>query len=487
MKVKTLLLIIVLTTSLFAQNSFKQIITDAMQTKTLKNAQWSLFAKYADNDQVIIAQNENYSLAPASGLKVFTSSAALEILGEDYRFKTRLYFDGQIIKGSILKGNIYIVGGGDPTLGSDLVDGNMPLEKLLQSWVKAVKEKGINRVEGSIIADDLLFEGNPISDSWDYGDMGNYYGAGSHALTINDNLYKVFFKPGKNVGSEAMVIRTEPNIDGLTFSNYMKTGKEGSGDNGYIYSAPFQFNAVLRGTIPMGVKEFSIKGSIPDPALFAAQAFSKALIESNIKVKNKPQKLENKIEYKEQNLITTTLSPKVKDIVYIVNKRSFNLYTEMLLRAIGLKQKKEGSIEKGVEALEEYFSSNGIDIDGLHLYDGCGLARTNTITTKMMTEVLGLEYKSKSFNSFYKSLGVTGDPNDISYYVNYGKGTELAFNGHIKSGLITRVRSHSGYIKDLKGRTIIFSFIANNYTGGASTIDKIHINLMVELARLGKD
>ncbi len=465
--------------------TFDEIVKNALSGTELKNAQWSVYAKYADNNKVIYAKDENFSLAPASGLKVFTSSTALEVLGEDYRFQTKLYYDGVIIKGSILKGNIYIVGGGDPTLGSNLVKGSKNLDTLLKSWVNVIKEKGIRRIEGSVIADDLLFEGNPISDGWVYGDMGNYYGAGANALTINDNLYQVYFKPGKNVGDDAAVLRTEPVIDGLTFVNYMKTGKEGSGDNGNVYSGPYQYNATLRGTIPAGVEEFFIKGSIPDPTLFVAQAFTKALTEAGIKISKTAGKVEKPVKYDSKNLITTTFSPPVKDIVYIVNKRSNNLYTEMLLRAIGLNKKGEGSIDKGIEAIEDYLTSNNVNIEGLHLMDGCGLARSNTITTKLMVDVLGLEYTKKSFNSFYYSLGITGDPNDISYYSKYGIGTELAFNGHIKSGLINRVRSHSGYIKDLSGRTIIFSFIVNNYTGSSSAIDKIHVNLMVTLARLG--
>jgi len=439
-----------------------------------------------DTDEIIYSKNENFALAPASGLKVFTSSAALDILGENYVFKTKIYYDGKIIKGSILKGNIYIVGGGDPTLGSDLVKGSKSLDLLLQDIFNVIYNKGIRHIEGGIIADETLFEGNSISDGWTYGDMGNYYGAGCSALTINDNLYKVYFKPGKQVGDIAKVLRTEPEIPNLKFTNYMLTGKVRSGDNGYIYAAPYQYNAILRGTIPAGVDEFFIKGSIPDPALFAAQIVTKYLEQKGIKIKKSASKLLDKIKYDSKNLIMEISSPPLKDIVYIINKRSNNLYTEMLLRSIGIANKGSGSLEKGIEALREYFKNEGINTDALDLADGCGLSRNNCITAKMMVDVLTLATKKSYFNSFYNSLGITGDPDDISYYSKYGLGTELAYNGRIKSGLINNVRSHSGYIKDKNGRTIIFSLIANNYNGSTSEIDKIHISIMVELARLNK-
>ncbi len=482
---KRLLLFIFITVFVNSNaQSISNLADSVSNSKLLKNAQWSIYAKYLDSDEIIFEKNADFSLAPASGLKVFTSSAALDILGEDYRFKTKIYFDGKILKGNILKGNIYIVGGGDPTLGSNLVKGSKNLDTLLLSIFNSIADMGIKKIEGGIIADETLYDGNSISGGWNYGDMGNYYGAGSSALTINDNLYKVFFKPGSSVGKSAEVLRTEPFIPNLAFTNYMKTGKEGSGDNGYIYAAPFQYNAILRGTIPAGVDEFFIKGAIPDPALFAAQIITEYLKKNGIIIKNDATKLNERIEYNSKNLIIEISSPPLKDIVYIVNKRSNNLYTEMLLRSIGLVKKNSGSIDSGIDALKEYFTNEGINTDALDLADGCGLSRNNCITAKMMVDVLTLATKKTCFNSFFNSLGVTGDPNDISYYSKYGVGTELAFNGRIKSGLINNVRSHSGYVKDKSGRTIVFSLIANNYNGSTSAIDKIHISIMVALAKL---
>ncbi len=481
---KKLVLAILFLNSLVFGQSLGNIIDSTSNLKILKNAQWGIFAKYADTGEIIYAKNENYALAPASGLKVFTSSAALEILGENYTFKTRVYYDGNIIKGSILKGNIYIVGGGDPTLGSDLVKGSKNINEVMYSIYKAIEDKGIKQIEGSIIVDESLFEGNSIPDGWTYGDMGNYYGTGCYALTINDNLYKLFFKPGNKPGLDAKVLRTEPEIPNLKFLNYMKTGKEGSGDNGYIYCAPGSYNAILRGTIPAGVNEFFIKGSIPDPPLFAAEYLTNFLTKKGLVIRKKPYKIYESKNYDSKKLIIELVSVPLKDIVYIINKRSNNLYTEMLLRQIGILKKGKGSLEAGLEALKDYFTKEGINTEGMQLSDGCGLSRFNCITAKLMVDVLTLATKKQSFNSFYNSLGITGDPNDISYYSKYGEGTELAYNGRIKSGLIENVRSHSGYIKTKSGRTIIFSLIVNNYNGTVKEIDKIHIDIMTALARL---
>lgn len=480
-KIIILTIWVLLPTIFFSQDfsELNKLVEKYQNSKLLKNSLWSLHARYLESGKEILNQNSNISVAPASNMKLFTSSAALGILGEDHRFFTKLYYDGTIDNNGNLNGNIYIVGGGDPTLGYDLVRGSLPLDELMRTWVKAINEKGIKRINGNIIADAHLYDEKPIPDMWNWIDIGNYYGTSSTALTINNNLYFLYFKPSSKVGEFAEILRMKPNIPGMKFTNYMKTGARGSGDNGYIYCAPFQYNATLRGTIPAGVNEFSIKGAIPDPPLFAAQELKMVLNQNKIIVKGAPEKVVNIRKYNEEKLITKTISPPLKDIVYIINKRSENLYTELLLKAIG-----KGDIESGTDAVEEYLERNKINSDGLMMYDGCGLSRSDAITTKMMVDLLEMLTKKKYFDTFYNSLAVVGDPTDISSFKTMGRGTEIEKNAHIKSGVISGVRAYSGYLKDRKGKTIIFSLIANNFNGAGSDVSFIHKKIMIELAKL---
>jgi D-alanyl-D-alanine carboxypeptidase/D-alanyl-D-alanine-endopeptidase (penicillin-binding protein 4) len=464
-------------------DEINKIVMSYSNTNLLKNSQWALYAKYYDTDEVIIAKNENMSVAPASGLKLITSSAALEILGEHHRFDTYLYYEGVITDGS-LDGNIVIVGGGDPCLGSDAVEGSLNLEDLMDVWMKAIEDIGIVEVKGSILADDLKYKSKPVPDHWEWIDLGNYYAASSTALSINDNLYHLYFKPGSGKGVDAEFLRTEPVIPGLTFTNYMKTGARGSGDNGYVYSAPYQFNAVLRGTIPAGSEEFSIKGSIPDPALFTAQYLTKKLNDHYIRVIGKPGKVAERRNYDLRNLIIVSVSPPVRDIVYILNKRSNNVYAELLLKAISFKLTGIGSTEDGIKHIMKFLQDKTINTDGLILYDGSGLSRSNAVTAKIMVDLLMANTDSRYFESFHRSLSVVGDPEDIGFYKDTGIGTAIEKKAWIKSGLILGVRSYSGYIENKSGRAIVFSFIANNYDGSGSEVNRIHRELMIKLAEL---
>lgn len=483
MKKVTQTLIILMLISLKVNAQFLDLIDDFSKTDKVKHSQLSFFAAYTDNREELINYNSQFALAPASGLKLITTAASLDVLGPDYTFETKIYYDGSIEK-NVLKGNLYIKGGGDPTFGSDLTEGSLKLDSVMKLITDSIKKLGIEKVEGSIVADETLFKGIESSRSWFWEDMGNYYGAAVSALTIHDNLYYLYFMPDEIVGRKAKVLRTEPEIPNLIFNNFMKTGKPGSGDNGYVFGAPKQFNVSLRGTIPQEGEEFSIKGSIPDPAIFAAQYLAKNLEENDISVSKLPYKTSYEIDYSDKELVYSHKSPKLKEIIKIINKKSFNLYTEMILRMAAYEKYGTGSLNDGLKLIDEFFKKNEIDASALNLYDGCGLSRANTISTKLMVEMLVAMKGHKYFEDYYKSMAIAGNKKSISSFKYFGNGTAIDHNARIKSGYIKGVRSHSGYVKDKSGRMIAFSFIVNNFKGSTRNINNFHKKLMIELAKL---
>lgn len=151
---------------------------------------------------------------------------------------------------------------------------------------------------------------------------------------------------------------------------------------------------------------------------------------------------------------------------------------------MGATRGKIGGTSEGLQIIEEFLDANNISTEGMELFDGSGLSRTNMIATKTMVDLLKFMVTQPSFDSFYKSLSVAGDPDDIGYFNNFGSGTLISNNARIKSGTIEGVRSHSGYLRDIKGRLIAFSFIANNYKGRTSKINQMHKTILLELAHL---
>ena len=460
------------------------LIKELKSGRPLTHAQWGVYAEYCRSGRTIVDFNGGMSLAPASGLKLFTSAAALHLLGEDFRFETVLYRDGRILPDGTLQGNIYIRGGGDPTLGSNRLSSSLALDSLLLSWVEALRNNSIKRIEGDIIADASLVGGWPVQAKWYWEDMGNYYGAGTSGLCFNENLYRLVFKPGKKEGDAVAILRTEPPVQGLTFVNLLSTGSKGSGDQAYIFAAPGVYRAVLRGTVPAGRKEFTIKGSLPDPALLAAQLFLKKLKESAIAVSGKAATVSGPADYSGFTAIDTTFSPPLKEIIYFLNKRSINLYAEQLAVILAQRSGKKAATEEGIKTIMRFLQDMGIDTGGIELYDASGLSRSDRITARAMVKLLSAMTRRPSFQTFYRSMGIAGDPQDIGHLKKFGRKTLLEKNARIKTGLINGVRSHSGYVTDRSGRLIAFSLIANNFNGRYGKIDKIHEKVLLKLAGL---
>ncbi|MDZ7795885.1 MAG: D-alanyl-D-alanine carboxypeptidase/D-alanyl-D-alanine-endopeptidase [Candidatus Marinimicrobia bacterium] len=483
---KILLSILLCTAFVFAQTPQKlvEILSDLPE---LEHAQWSIYARYVDEKEgepPLIDHQSGMSLSCASSLKVLTIGLALDKLGGDFRFKTRLYYKGTIDDNGTLNGNIYIVGGGDPTLGGDQVGGVYSQKKLLSEWVKAIKRRGIRSVNGAVVADESLYPPYNVPDTWTWEDLGNYYGAGLTALCFADNKYYLDFKPGGNVGDPAKVLAIRPYIPGLRYTNRMKTGPVDSGDRGYILSAPNCYNVVFHGTIPAGVEKFTIKGAIPNPALLAAQSLESALEKAKINIRedayveNEPQR------YPNDHLLKTIVSPPLYRIAEITSKLSNNTFTEMMLLKVAKEERGKGETREGIRVLESFMDELNVDHSGMRLADASGLSRENMITTKIFCDYLSAISRRPSYAEFFNTFGIAGDGNDYGHVIYFAQNSSAAGNARVKTGYIGGVRSHTGYVSTRSGRLVAFSCIANNYHCKTKKITELHEQIVVALSNV---
>ena len=415
----------------------------------LDHASLSIYAIDSLTGEVLVDQNSHLSLMPASCMKIITTAAALHILGPNYRFQTHLQYDGFIDDKQTLHGNIYILGEGDPCLGFNRIAGSLPLDEQLDTWATAIQELGIKKIEGKIIGDASLWETASAVPSWTLEDVGNYYGAGASSLSFHENYYSLFLKPGLKEGDPTSILRTEPSLPRLIFQNEVKTGPEGSGDKACIYGSENSFLQPLRGTIPALVSEFSIKGSIPNPALFCSEALAKVVKNKNITIENQDVSLG-----KPRHTFYTTNSPTVEEIVHLTNQKSINLYAEHLLKKIGELALKEGSTSAGTKATTNFLTAQNIDIEGFNMADGSGLSRKNLITTKQLVSVLLKMKKSTLYPTFLASLPIK-EPNIRA-----------------KTGSMSLVRGYSGYIGD-----IAFAILINQCRDDRIATQKIQLLL----------
>jgi serine-type D-Ala-D-Ala carboxypeptidase/endopeptidase (penicillin-binding protein 4) len=496
MKLKKIVCLFLLFLSLhsFSQSAkLKAEIENLKKDPDLKHASWSVYVMNTKKDTAIAEYNSHLSLIPASTLKIVTTGAALSILGSDFVFQTKIQHDGifDSVNG-IIKGNLYILGGGDPSLESEYFRDKKDSLSTVQKWALILKAKGIKKIEGSIIGDAGIFEDNMIPGQWIWSDIGNYFGAGASGLSYRDNKYTLFFNSA-GPGSNTVITKMEPAIENLNVINHVTAG--GSEDNAFIYGSPYSYYRTAQGTIPANKNNYEVDGSLPDPALFCSGSLEKALKNIGIEISqkattiraekdngamNEKASLKN-IEYDpaKRKVLHTHYSPTLEKIVYWTNLKSNNMYAEHLLKYICYKKTGFGSSNKGTEIITEFWKNKGVDVSGLFMNDGCGLARANVITTKTEAQILQQLSKDKNYTAFFNSLPVAGRSGSLA---GLCEGTCAENNLHAKSGYITRARGYAGYVKNKKGEMLCFSLLANNYECSPTQMKKKLEKILVAIA-----
>ncbi len=469
---------------IFSQSQIERTIKKLVNEPALKNGSVGVAVIDVETGKLIAGHDAKKCLTPASSLKVVTTGAALAILGPDFQFETKLEYDGFIDENGTLKGSLYLTGFGDPTLGSSEFDEVPDLEKTMQLFCTEIQKAGIKKIEGLIVGDATYFGTAASGRTWAYEDLGNYYGAGAYGLNILENMYYVKLQQKTKLGSRPPVSSTEPSIPNLLLINELTSAEKGSGDNAYIFGAPNNYTAYIRGTIPVGSGTFTIKGAIPDPPFFAAHALMYALEENGLSTfRQATTQLQLDLE-QEQKAKRTTIhthkSPTLKSIVKETNLKSVNLFCEAMLRILGKKKKGKGTPEAGIEVLLEFWKKKGLKTEGFFIEDGSGLSPYNAVSTQHLATVMRLIYKDEFLReAFYDSLPIAGKSGALRYRL---KGTKAQHNLRAKSGGLKRVRSFTGLVKSASGKQLAFSVIVNNYKGGSGKVLKRMETFMASLA-----
>ena len=451
---------------------------DLLQTyKEFKTSSIAFLAIDINTGETIAELNSNTSLKPASTLKLLTTATALEVLGSNYKYKTKIEYTGIIDSMTkTLHGDIYITGGGDPSLGSEYFE-KTKNHAFLLNWVRAIKEIGINSINGCIIADASILQNDNIPPSWSWINIGNYFGAAPNGLTIFDNLYRIYFNTGSEIGGSTKINRIVPYIPDLSLTNRSKAAHIWY-DKSNIFGAPYTYHRDIRGELPVNKKDFAIKGSIPDPAYLAAYTLDSLLRNKGIFISENPTtvRLTNKTLDTNKTLIHTTLSPTLNNIIYQTNQKSINLFAEHFLLEIALKMGAISSTEIALDSLVSFWKSKGMDTQGLFLSDGSGLSQYNAITAQQMVFLLKyMKTKSTEFPSFERSLAIAGKTGTLEFMFKNTVSENLLI---AKSGTIDHVKAYAGYTRNKSGREITFYIMINNYTGETSLTTKRIENLL---------
>ncbi len=460
-------------------NSFAQKnLNEFINAPNLSRANISILVKEIESGEIIMEHRSEKVTTPASTTKLVTTATALEMLGPNYAFETKLQYDGKI-RGHVLEGNIYILGSGDPTLGSRF----MGDKEFLKKWTDAVKQLGITVINGRIVADPSLYSSEGVSPKWPWEDLGNYYAAGAYGLSIYDNQYNLSFKSGA-VGSVPLINKVTPSIPELNFKLALKAGAKNK-DSAYIYGAPFNNQRFVYGSIPANKDEFIIKGDIPNPPLYLADLFMKKLEEKGIEIRQNTKVLFNQQEEKEEERTDffIEVSPNLDSILTNINQKSNNHYAEHVFRHLSLENEQvlQANSTEASRAIVNFWGNQEIETSGLVMYDGCGLSPSNAISAKFFVDLLIYEKTiSTHADAFISTLAVAGESGTLKRFL---KGTRLKGKVQAKSGSIRSVQCFAGYLTDKNDKQYAFAILVDNYSGIRKKVVKQIENLLLSVGK----
>lgn len=431
------------------------------------NAQVGYIVYDLDSNRCVAQKDPDIKMTPASVMKIFTTATALELFGGDYEFHTNVLTDGDI-KNGVLKGNIYIHGAADPTIESSV----FPDIHFFKELTNTLKQKGIEKIEGDIIADGIVLFGEAVCNRWVVEDLYTYYGVGCYGISLFDNVQTLTIQ---GVDPPRFTPRY-PESKVTVTSNLQLT--DGGSSAIMVYTIPFCNNYVVEGVLHRG-NYASPQVAIPNPILLMANYARSQLSKAGIEVTGEATESKHNPPHG-ATLLYTYRSPMLANIIKEVNFNSNNHYAQHIFRLIGTKRSATGSTtQDAIHIITSFWQNKGIhSIANIAMYDGNGLSPMNAASPRMVVDVLKYIRDSKSAYYFMQSLPRCGQQGTVkSLFWNTPE-----IEAYAKSGSMTGVQSYAGYIK-YNNRNYAFCVMVNEFDDERNVVKKNIQELLMNAIR----
>jgi D-alanyl-D-alanine carboxypeptidase/D-alanyl-D-alanine-endopeptidase (penicillin-binding protein 4) len=440
--------------------------------------------------KILYSQNADKLFTPASNTKLFTTAAALALIGPDYKFRTTVDTTGTLDRYGRLNGDLVLVGHGDPNLSGRELPYDLRTQRnedpiqALEALADALVQKGVKFVDGDIVADDSYFAFERYGEGWSQDDLVWADGAPVSALTINDNVVFVNILPADRAGEKAFV-SVKPFAEYYRLDNRIITTPAGTPRKFFVNREPGSTTLTLWGNMPLDDAGANEALAIEDPAEFAAGLFRQLLEKRGIIVYGRQRTHHTELATlstfsvsaiapshggsdgqsrplnndRPITLASYESKPLLQD-VRVINKVSQNLHAEILLRLLGRERGNSGTIEGGLEVLRGFLTQAGISSDEYNFYDGSGLSRQNLVTPHAIVQLLryastqpwGADYKAT-----FPLAGIDGSLADRF------NAPRLQSRIMAKTGSLGGVKALSGYATTDTGQSVAFSIMSNNF------------------------
>lgn len=459
---------------------------------------WGIEVVSIPDGEVLYARNSNRLFQPASNMKLFTTSAALSTLGPNFIFRTTVEStEAPDIEGRVP--NLYLVGRGDPNLGSRVLpyhlktEHRLPADLDFEKLADEVVQKGVHVVTGNLYADDTYYVYRPYGVNWAVGDLLWYYGAPITALAFNDNSLDLQIDPADSPGKKAY-IDLDPGEGYYYIDDEVETTSSRIPAKVEVDRLPGSMDLDVWGHIPLHSYGMEEKISIQDPPLYIGDMFRRLLAERGVRVDGRVVVREftqaesaegTKMPQAEHRVVLAEHDslPLSQDIKVML-KVSQNLHAEMLLRTMAHVEDNEGSLKDGIDILNGFAQRIGISPTDVQFAGGSGLSRDTLVTPSALARLLVFMARAPYFKPFYNALPVAGIDGTLSDRFRH---TALQGRVHAKTGSMDHVNALSGYMNLPGRRRIAFVIIGNHlplhWAPATKVVDRIASQIYWHYAR----
>lgn len=412
-------------------------VNTMMTDPVLKNASWGFVIYDPKTNKVISSYNENTPLVPASTTKLLTTETALHLLGENYRWMTQLDYSGTVDENGVLNGNLYLIGSGDPSLGTNKA-GAWSYREIITDFISGLKNQGIKKINGDIFIQTGLYKSNisRLPENIVWLEQANYFLPVGATKDINPM-------------NEKLVVK--------------KSSMTAAADKRYFYVSPYTKQSVYADAYEGDGKLLT---KLPDAPAYLANNLRATMIKSGIAVTGKVLPKMNDAAPEARTVVSSYKSPTLGDIVHYTNQHSDNGLAEALLKTVGFMKGGDQTPQTGRIVVSEHLKDVAFDLEGLNYMDGSGLSRNNKVTpisqVKYLTSLMNKNY----YKTYFDSLPIGGQSGTLKrMFTTTGNGQVFA-----KTGTLNKVKTLAGYIKTNSGRTLVFSLLVNNYAGSVDQV-----------------
>jgi serine-type D-Ala-D-Ala carboxypeptidase/endopeptidase (penicillin-binding protein 4) len=421
----------------------------------------------------VFARRADERFMLASNMKMFTTAAALDVLGAGYFFETELAMRGDV-DGGVLRGDLAAIGGGDPMFSWRLPGGDP--YSVFRAWGAALAARGVRRVDGGIFLDHGLFGDQRVHPQWRPQTYLEWYQVPVDALGFFENVVRVQALPAASAGLPARVV-TDPPIDYFPIRAEVRTLPSWSGNQMIVHRPAGSEALRVTGGVYVGTDKLEKPLSVDDPVAYFGAALRTGLAARGVGVAGPSLPVADLpgLVWEPVAVHRTALL----DVIRVTNHESNNLMADTLLKLVGATRCGAGTWGSGARAVEEVVARiGGIPLGTFSFVDGSGLARGNRMAPADVTRFLAAAHREPWAKAYVESMPTGGSkPSSLAKRLEEHRGRVFA-----KTGTISGVSALSGYVYAPSGRVYAFSVLAHGGAGPARTVQDA---VVAALARHG--